>query len=77
MKHYFEDIEAVLKSQDTSKNGITSEQFQERLQKYGKNKLDEGKKKSIIVRFLEQLKDPMVCSAPRCQDTISKILSYI
>ncbi len=60
MKHYFEDIEAVLKSQDTSKNGITSEQFQERLQKYGKNKLDEGKKKSIIVRFLEQLKDPMV-----------------
>ncbi|NLF42176.1 MAG: HAD-IC family P-type ATPase, partial [Bacteroidales bacterium] len=60
MKHYFEEIEAVLKSQNSTKSGIDSEQFQERLEKYGKNKLDEGKKKSIIARFLEQLKDPMV-----------------
>jgi Ca2+-transporting ATPase len=60
MKHYFEEIDTVLNSQNTAKSGIDSEQFQQLLEKYGKNKLDEGKKKSIIVRFLEQLKDPMV-----------------
>ena len=47
MKYYFEEIEAVLKSQETSKNGIDSAKSQERLEKYGHNKLAEGKKKSI------------------------------
>ncbi|OPZ93832.1 MAG: Calcium-transporting ATPase 1 [Firmicutes bacterium ADurb.Bin419] len=60
MKHYFEEIEAVLKSQESSKNGIDSAQAQQRLEKYGRNKLDEGKKKSVLMRFLEQLKDPMI-----------------
>lgn len=60
MKHYFEDIETVLKSQESSKNGIDSSQVEAKLEKFGKNKLDEGKKKSVIVKFLEQLKDPMV-----------------
>lgn len=60
MKHYFEEIESVLKSQETSKNGIDPSQAQERLEKYGRNKLDEGKKKSVVMRFLEQLKDPMI-----------------
>lgn len=60
MKHYFEEIEAVFKSQETSKNGIDSSKAQERLEKYGRNKLDEGKKKSVLVKFLEQLKDPMI-----------------
>jgi len=60
MKHYFEEIETVLKSQESSKNGIDSSQAQERLEKFGPNKLDEGKKKSVFVKFLEQLKDPMI-----------------
>ncbi len=60
MKHYFEEIETVLKSQESSKNGLDPSQAQKRLEKFGKNKLDEGKKKSVFVKFLEQLKDPMI-----------------
>jgi len=60
MKHYFEEIETVLKSQESSKNGLDQSQAQIRLEKFGKNKLDEGKKKSVFVKFLEQLKDPMI-----------------
>lgn len=60
MKHYFEEIESVLKSQESSINGIDPSQAQKRLEKYGHNKLDEGKKKSVFARLLEQLKDPMI-----------------
>ncbi|NLL05961.1 MAG: calcium-translocating P-type ATPase, PMCA-type [Clostridiaceae bacterium] len=60
MKHYFEEIESVLKSQESSKNGIDASQAEKRLEKFGHNKLDEGKKKSVFVKFLEQLKDPMI-----------------
>ncbi|AEV67105.1 calcium-translocating P-type ATPase, PMCA-type [Acetivibrio clariflavus] len=60
MKHYFEEFETVLKSQESSKNGLDPSQAQKRLEKFGKNKLDEGKKKSVFVKFLEQLKDPMI-----------------
>jgi len=60
MKHYFEEIETVLKSQESSKNGLDQSQAQIRLEKFGKNKLDEGKKKSVFVKLLEQLKDPMI-----------------
>lgn len=60
MKHYFEEIETVLKSQESSKNGIDSSQAQAKLEKFGHNKLDEGKKKSLFAKFLEQFKDPMI-----------------
>lgn len=60
MKHYYEGIETVFHSQDTSKIGIDTIQFEQRLKKYGINKLDEGKKKTLAQRFLEQLKDPMI-----------------
>ncbi|NLU53714.1 MAG: calcium-translocating P-type ATPase, PMCA-type [Clostridiaceae bacterium] len=60
MKHYFEQAETVLKSLESGKNGLNESQAMERLSKYGKNKLDEGKKKSLLVRFFEQMADPMV-----------------
>ncbi|HOM03277.1 MAG TPA: calcium-translocating P-type ATPase, PMCA-type [Acetivibrio sp.] len=60
MKHYFESIETVLKQLESSKNGIESKEAAQRLEKYGPNKLDEGKKKSVIAKFLDQLKDPMI-----------------
>lgn len=60
MKHYFEEIETVLNSLDTTKKGINSSQLEQIIEKYGNNKLDEGKKKSTAARFLEQLKDPMI-----------------
>ena len=40
--------------------GLTTEEAEERLEKYGSNALKEKKKTPIIVRFLEQFKDFMV-----------------
>lgn len=60
MKHYFENIESVLNEQGSSKNGINPTEAMQRLEKIGHNKLAEGKKKTVLVRFLEQLKDPMI-----------------
>ncbi len=40
--------------------GLTSSQVEENLEKYGKNELEEGKKKSLFVKFLEQFKDFMI-----------------
>jgi Ca2+-transporting ATPase len=60
MQHYFSSIDTVLEQQKTSLNGLDAAQATERLNQYGKNKLAEGKKKSLIIRLLGQLVDPMV-----------------
>ena len=41
-------------------NGLSTQEAEARLQKYGKNKLAEGKKVTLMQRFLEQLSDPML-----------------
>ena len=43
----------------TSKDGLTSKEAQKRLEKYGKNELVEAKRKSLVRRFFEQLKEMM------------------
>ncbi len=60
MKYYLEEKDAVLKSQETSPKGLGADQVTQRLEEFGRNKLEEGKKKTIIQRFFEQMKDPMV-----------------
>lgn len=60
MKHYLEEVDAILSSLETSRKGIESSQFAQRLEKYGKNKLKEGKKRTFLQRFLGQLSDPML-----------------
>lgn len=40
--------------------GLSSQQAQERLQKYGENKLKEQKKKTNLQRFFDQFKDAMI-----------------
>ena len=35
--------------------GLTDQQAEERLEKYGPNALEGGKKESLIVRFLKQM----------------------
>lgn len=40
--------------------GLTSQEAKKRLDQYGPNALEAGKKDSIVVRFLKQMKDPMI-----------------
>lgn len=42
------------------KNGLSSEEAKKRLEEYGLNKLDEGKKTPFIIKFLKQFIEPMV-----------------
>lgn len=50
----------VLKHFHVSLDGLTTKAAQEALQNYGPNALSEGKKKSMLVVFLEQFKDLLV-----------------
>ncbi len=51
----------VLKELDTNREwGLSSKQAEERLTKYGPNALEGAKKESLAMRFLGQLKDPMI-----------------
>ncbi len=59
MKEYLKSISEVLNEQATSENGLSNEEASLRLEKNGKNKLAEGKKETLIVRFLKQLSEPM------------------
>ena len=52
------DVLSELKTDEIK--GLTLEQVKENAQKYGPNKLEEKKKKGIVVRFLEQFKDVMI-----------------
>ena len=60
MKEYLSEIKQVLEEQNTKENGLSSEEAAGRLSKFGPNKLAEGKKESIIHKFLMELKDPMI-----------------
>lgn len=60
MKEYLRSKEDVLNEVSSNTLGLTSSQANERLEKNGKNKLAEGKKDSLLKRFLSQLADPMI-----------------
>ena len=60
MKEYLESCEAVLRAQETTMQGLTNEEADKRLAQCGKNKLEEGKKKSLAARFFGELTDPMI-----------------
>ena len=60
MKAYLESCEDVLKAQSSSQDGLTAAEAEKRLAQVGPNKLQEGKKKSLLQRFLGELADPMI-----------------
>lgn len=60
MKHYFEGEEKVLLELNSSKDGLSSSVAAKLLEENGKNMLEQGKHKSTIERFIDQMKDPMV-----------------
>ena len=59
MKFYCENESKVFEHVSSQKEGLTTEEAAKRLAKNGKNKLVEGKKESLIVRFFKQLAEPM------------------
>ena len=59
MKEYLQSSDEVLSAQKTSKDGLSTSEAGKRLETYGKNKLKEAKKESLIHKFFSQFTDPM------------------
>ncbi len=57
---YAQSESEVLTELEATSSGLNSDQVNERVSKYGPNKLDDGKKKSLLQKFLEQFKDLMI-----------------
>ena len=57
---YTQTEEQVLSALNTSKEGLTTVEAQKRLAEYGRNELDEGEKRGIIAKFIDQFKDLMI-----------------
>src|SRR5690554_5011252 len=57
---YQMNVDEVLLAHETSINGLTSNEAQKRLEENGPNALAEGKKRSLLMRLLDQFKDFMV-----------------
>ena len=59
-KEYLKSSEEILKELNTSTQGLTDQQAEQRLAQYGENRLQEGRKITMLERFVEELKDPML-----------------
>ena len=57
---YLETVQSVLAETASAENGLSGAQAAERTEQYGPNKLIEAKKRSAILRFFDQMKDPMI-----------------
>lgn len=57
-------------------NGLTKEEIDERIKKYGENKLTEKKKESMLVKFVKQFNDFMIIILIIAA-VISAIMSYV
>ena len=72
MKFYNLETEEVLKELKSSEEGLSIEEADERLDKYGENKLLEAKKDSLIKKFISEFRDLMIIVL-----IISSIISFI
>ena len=57
---YLQSVEEVFKEVQSSPAGLSSQEAASRLEKYGANTLQEGKKKSLLEKFVDQFKDFMI-----------------
>ena len=60
MEPYLISQEEVLSEMNTGVGGLSALEAERRLTKYGPNRLAEGKKESLLHRFLKELADPMI-----------------
>ncbi len=60
MNEYTLSAQDALKQTQSTPEGLSSEEAKKRLDQYGPNRLKEAPKPTLLQRFLEQLKDPML-----------------
>ena len=60
MNYHQQSPGQVLEQLNSSAEGLTGQEAKQRLDRYGPNKLAEGKKVTLLQRFLQQLSDPMI-----------------
>ena len=60
MKDYLMTSEEVLRSQKSGESGLSSTEAASRLERDGRNKLAEAKKDSMLKKFFDELKEPML-----------------
>lgn len=61
MNYYNSNVKEVIKDlQSSANNGLTKEEAEKRLSKYGYNIIEHKKKTSLFIRFINQFKDFMV-----------------
>ena len=59
-QEYIQSSAAVLQKLGVTADGLSSADAKKRQEQYGPNKLKDAEKKSLLRRFLDQLKDPML-----------------
>ncbi len=65
-------VEKIMKNLNTSLNGLTEEEAEERIDRYGLNQLESEKKSSFIKRLYDNIKNPLVILL-----VILAIISYV
>lgn len=77
MKYYYNyKLDDVYEKLNTTEKGISSAEAKARLERHGKNLLDEGKSKTWIQRFFAQMKDLMIIVL-LCAAAISGIIAVV
>lgn len=69
---YLEQVSSVLTETGSAENGLAAAEAAARLEEDGPNKLIEAKKRSAILRFFDQMKDPMIIIL-----LVAAVLSFI
>ena len=59
-QEYVQTPQELIAELNTSPDGLSSTEAAARLEKYGPNKLKDAEKPTLLQRFIEQLKDPML-----------------
>ena len=59
-QEYVQSPQELIAGLNTSPDGLSSAEAAARLEKYGPNKLKDAEKPTLLQRFIEQLKDPML-----------------
>ena len=60
MNFFNESLNEIYKELDTNIDGLSKKERKKRLEIYGANKIENGKKESKWVKFLKQFKDLMI-----------------